>query len=52
MRDEDLPIEFRAEKCKAAAPYLHAKLAAVERAHSMPVSGELSLNRVAAPRHA
>ena len=44
MRDEELPIELRFEAAKAAAPYVHPKLAAIE--HSGPDGGPIEMRDV------
>jgi hypothetical protein len=36
MRDEELPIEFRGDMAKAAAPYCHPKLAPREAGGDAP----------------
>ena len=44
MRDEELPVELRFEAAKAAAPYVHPKLAAIE--HSGPDGGPIETREI------
>jgi hypothetical protein len=36
MRDENAPVERRDEMAKAAAPYVHPRLAAIEHSGQLP----------------
>lgn len=48
LRDETLDEEFRFEAAKAAAPYVHPKLAAVEHSGSLDVTTQTKEQRDAA----
>jgi len=40
MRDENQPLDERKDAAKAAAPYVHAKLAAIEMSGKLGISHE------------
>lgn len=44
LRDAELPAEARFEAAKAAAPYVHARLAAVEHSGGLNLSHEDALD--------
>lgn len=48
MRDEDLPRPDRVDAAKAAAPYVHAKLASVEHKGALEVTTQTKEQRDAA----
>lgn len=52
LRDEDKPQEVRIDAAKAAAPYVHARLAAVELSGNLNVNHEEALDELDSPRAA
>lgn len=46
MRDESNPKDLRMDAAKAAAPYVHARLAAVEHSGKLSVAHEDALNEL------
>lgn len=46
MRDEQNPRELRMDAAKAAAPYVHARLAAVEHSGGVALTHEDALNEL------
>lgn len=46
LRDENNPVEVRFEAAKAAAPFVHPKLAAVEHSGGMTFTHEDALNEL------
>jgi hypothetical protein len=46
MRDEDKPLDVRMEAAKSAAPYYHAKLAAIEMSGSLGLRHEDALDEL------
>jgi hypothetical protein len=46
LRDDKNPREIRIDAAKAAAPYIHARLAAIEHSGGMVVSHEDALNEL------
>jgi hypothetical protein len=49
MRDESLDRDTRLDAAKAAAPFVHAKLAAVEHSGAMTLTHEDALNELDEP---
>lgn len=48
LRDEDMPADARMDAAKAAAPYVHAKLASVEHTGALEVTTQTKEQRDAA----
>jgi hypothetical protein len=46
LRDESMPTDSRFEAAKAAAPYVHAKLAAVDMNHSGEIDTRVTFQTV------
>lgn len=46
LRNEENPADLRFEAAKAAAPYVHAKLAAIEHSGGMTLTHEDALNEL------
>jgi hypothetical protein len=44
MRDENAPAERRDDMARAAAPYVHPKLAALDYTHSGPDGGPIRVD--------
>ena len=49
LRDIDNPREIRMDAAKAAAPYLHARLASVEHSGAVTLSHEAALDELDEP---
>jgi hypothetical protein len=50
LRDDSLDREARMDAAKAAAPYVHARLAAVEHSGGVTLSHEAALDELDGPR--
>lgn len=49
MRDSEAPLDRRDDMARAAAPYVHAKLAAVEHSGGLTLSHEDALDELDEP---